>query len=112
MSSILIRFAAVVAGLFVAARFVDGIQVADLYTASIVAVLLGVLNLTVKPILVVLTLPVTIITLGLFMFVLNAGLFWFVSTFVEGFKVAGFVPALLGSLIVSIAGWIGATITS
>jgi putative membrane protein len=109
---IAIRIATVVAGLFVAANFVDGIGIADIYTAVIVAAILGILNLFVRPVLVVLTLPVTIITLGLFMFVLNAGIFWFVGTFVKGFTVAGFIPALLGSIIVSIAGWIGTKITS
>ena len=108
---LLIRFCAAVAGLFVAARFVQGIEVADFYTAVIVAIVLGVLNLVVRPILVVLTLPITILTLGLFMFVLNAGIFWFVGTFVEGFGVLGFSPALLGSIIVSIASWIGNKLT-
>jgi putative membrane protein len=111
MQKMLIRFLAVVLGLLIAARFVEGIEVADPYTAVIVAVVLGVLNLVVRPILVLLTLPVTIITLGTFLFVLNAGIFWFVSTFIEGFGVTGFVPAVLGSLVVSIASWVGNKIT-
>jgi putative membrane protein len=111
MQKMLIRFSAVVLGLLIAARFVGGIEIADPYTAVIVAVVLGVLNLIVRPILVLLTLPITIITLGTFLFILNAGIFWFVSTFIEGFGVTGFVPAFLGSLIVSIASWVGNKIT-
>jgi putative membrane protein len=108
---LLVRFLAVILGLFVAERFIQGIEVADFYTALVVAVVLGVLNLTVRPILVALTLPLTILTLGLFFFVLNAGIFWFVGTFIEGFTVSGFLPALFGSLIVSIASWVGNKIT-
>ena len=108
---LLVRFLAVILGLFAAERFIQGIEVADFYTALVVAVVLGVLNLTVRPILVALTLPLTILTLGLFFFVLNAGIFWFVGTFIEGFTVSGFLPALFGSLIVSIASWVGNKIT-
>lgn len=96
-----------VLALLLVARFVPGISVDGLYTAVVVAVLLGLLNLIVKPILVVLTLPVTILTLGLFIFVINAGIFWFVSTFVEGFTVSGFLPALVGAAIVSVLSTLG-----
>jgi len=106
MTSILIRLAAVVLGLFVAAELVDGIELVGLYVASIVAVLLGLLNLIVRPVLVVLTIPITLLTFGLFVFVINAALFWFVSSFVDGFNVAGFGSALLGSLCVSACSWI------
>lgn len=111
MQAVLIRIIAVIIGLFIAARFVPGIYLEDLYTAFIVVVLLGAVNLVVRPVLVVLTLPVTILTLGLFLFVVNAGLFWFIGSFVEGFDVEGFRPALLGSLIVSCMGWIANKLT-
>ena len=94
-------------GLLVAAHVVTGIMVDSLYIAIVAAFILGILNLIVRPILVVLTLPITIVTLGLFMFVINAGIFLFVSSFVEGFEVAGFTAALLGSLIVSVVSAIG-----
>lgn len=81
---------------------VPGISVTGFYAAFIVAVLLAVINVTLKPILFVLTLPITIITLGLFAFVLNAFLLLFVASIVEGFSVAGFLPALVGSLIISV----------
>ena len=86
-------------------------MVDTLYTAIIVAVLLGVINMVVRPILVLLTLPLTILTLGLFLFVVNASLFWFVGSFVEGFVVEGFAAALLGSLIVSFVGWVTQKLT-
>ena len=93
--------------LLVAAYVVPGIEVADLYTAIIAAVILGLLNAIVRPILVVLTLPITIVTLGLFIFVINTALFMFVASFIEGFAVDGFLAALLGSIVVSVVSTIG-----
>ena len=93
--------------ILLAAYIVPGITVASFYTALIVAVLLGVANLILKPILVILTLPISIITLGLFTLVINGFLFWFVGTIVKGFAVSGFMAALLGALIVSIANYLG-----
>ncbi len=88
--------------LILVAKFIPGITVSGLYPALIAALILGILNVLVRPILVILTFPITLLTLGLFIFVINAALFWFVASFVDGFKVDGFIPALLGSLIVSI----------
>jgi putative membrane protein len=102
MMTLLTKLLAVVVALLVASRYIPGIHVDSLYTAIMVAVILGLLNLIVRPVLVVLTLPITLLSLGLFLFVLNALLFWFVGSFVEGFDVAGFGPALLGSLLVSV----------
>jgi putative membrane protein len=99
-----------VLALFLVARYVPGIEVSGFYTALIVAVLLGLINLTLKPILILLTLPINLLTLGLFTFVINALLFWFVSTFVDGFTVDGFLPAFFGALVVSIVNWLGAKI--
>lgn len=79
-----------------------GIAVSGLYTAVVVAAIWGLLGLTIRPLLSLLTLPINIITFGLFSFVLNALLFWFVASFVEGFTVAGFIPALLGSVVLSL----------
>ena len=94
----------VVAGaLLLSAYIIPGIEVVSIYVALIAALVLGLLNLVVRPILLALTLPITIITFGLFAFVLNALLFMFAASFIEGFAVDGFIPALLGSLIVSIA---------
>jgi putative membrane protein len=81
----------------------SGIAISGLYPALVAGLFLGILNAIVRPILVVLTLPITILTLGLFIFVINAGIFLFVASFVDGFHVASFWSALLGSVLVSIA---------
>ena len=93
--------------LLLVAYLLPGVAVSSFYIALIVAVLLGLLNLIVKPILVVLTLPINILTLGLFMWVINGFLFWFVGTFVDGFSVDGFLTAIIGALIVSVFSWLG-----
>jgi putative membrane protein len=82
------------------------IRVDSFYTAMIVALVLGLVNAVVRPVLVLLTLPVTILTLGLFIFVINGLLFWFVASFVEGFSVAGFWPALFGAVVYSVISWL------
>lgn len=106
MLYLITRLLAVVFALLLVARYVPGVEVDSLYTALIVAVLLGLINITIKPILFVLTLPFTLLTFGLFALVLNALLFWFVATFVDGFAVEGFLPAFIGALIVTITGWV------
>lgn len=88
-------------------EIVPGVFIEDVYVAVIAAFVLGVLNAVVRPILVILTLPITIVTLGLFIFVINAGLFMFAASFLEGFSVANFGSALLASIIVSIGSTIG-----
>lgn len=85
---------------------ISGIEVRGIYTALIVAIILGILNTLIKPIVVILTLPITILTLGLFALVINGLFFWFVATFVEGFYVAGFWPAILGALVLSVVSWL------
>jgi putative membrane protein len=86
----------------VSAYLLPGVRVKDFVTALILAVVLAILNLLVKPILVILTLPVTIITLGLFLFVINAIIILLASKLVSGFKVDGFFWALIFSLILSL----------
>lgn len=85
---------------------VPGIHVNGFLTAVIVAAILGFLNMTVKPIVTLLTLPITIITLGLFSLVINALFFWFVATLVPSFSVANFIAAFWGALAVSVINWI------
>lgn len=94
-------------GLLLIAEFVSGISVDGFYAALVAAVILGLLNLVIRPILLILTLPITIVTLGLFAFIINATLFWFAASFIEGFHVANFWYALLGSLLMSIVSAIG-----
>ena len=93
-----------------AAYLVPGIVVESFYTALILAFVWGVINLTVKPILTILTLPVSILTLGLFSFVINALLLLFLGTIIKGFEVDGFIAAFLGALVIAIAGWAGSAL--
>jgi putative membrane protein len=81
------------------------IHIDSFVTALIVALILGLLNTIVRPILFLLTLPITIITLGLFIFVLNGLLLWFVASFVEGFSINGFWPAVFGAIVYSVISW-------
>ena|SRR3989338_7481712 len=85
--------------LIIIANIVPGFGVDGLYTALIAALVLGLANALIRPILFILTLPITIITLGLFTFVLNALMVWLASTVVKGFEVTGFVPALLAAIL-------------
>jgi len=89
------------------ARVIPGIEVASLHTALLTAMILGILNIVVRPFLFILTLPITIFTLGLFYFVINAGLLMFVASFLDGFDVESFWVALLGSLLISIINTVG-----
>lgn len=93
--------------LLAAAYLIPGIYVSSFYIALVVAFFLGVVNAVIRPILVILTLPINILTLGLFIFVINGFLFWFLSTFIEGFHVSGLFVAILGALTVSVFSYIG-----
>src|SRR5699024_5638382 len=88
--------------LLIVAYLLRGINVASFGSAMIAALVLGLLNALVKPVLIVLTLPITVVTLGLFLLVLNALLFWFAGSILKGFAVDGFGWALLGALVYSI----------
>lgn len=90
---------------FATAYILPGVHVENFVTAIIVGIVLGIINAFVKPLLVILTLPITIVTLGLFYFVLNALLILVVSQIVPGFTVASFWWALLFSLVISIVSW-------
>ena len=84
--------------------FSSGVRVDGFSNALIAAAVIGLLNMIVRPILILLTLPVTLVTLGLFLFVINALMFWSASGLLNGFHVNGFWAALLGSLIYSVLG--------
>ncbi|SFV01795.1 putative membrane protein [Polaromonas sp. YR568] len=90
------------AALLAVAYLYSGVTVSSFTGALIAAAVLGALNLVVRPILVLLTLPVTLVTLGLFLFVVNALMFWAAASLVSGLNVAGFGAALIGSLIYSV----------
>jgi putative membrane protein len=107
MKKFLLRAAFSALGLWLATRVVPGIGIDGAGTLAGAALLLGVANAIVRPVLVLLTLPITILTLGLFLFVVNAAVFGLVASLLDGFHVAGFVPALLGSLVVGCTGLLG-----
>lgn len=81
------------------------IHVSGFETALIAALVLGLINTLIRPILVLLTLPVTLLTLGLFIFVINGLLFWFVGSFIPGFRVDGFWAAVFGAIVYSLISW-------
>ncbi|RSZ37541.1 MULTISPECIES: phage holin family protein [Variovorax] len=101
---IIIKWLLSAVALLAVAYLYSGVQVNSFGSALIAAAVIGLLNMVVRPVLVVLTLPVTIVTLGLFLFVINALLFWAASGLLSGFQVSGFVAALIGSLIYSLLG--------
>jgi putative membrane protein len=88
--------------LLILAYYVPGIEVDGVYIAIVSAIILGLLNGIVRPVLFILTLPITLLTLGIFSFIINALLFWFASSFIDGFSVSGFWVALFGSVILSL----------
>ena len=87
---------------FIISQYVPGIYVESFYVALILAIFWGIINVTLKPILIFLTLPITILTLGLFTFVINGFLFWFLSTFIKGFYVESFFYAFFGAILLSL----------
>lgn len=91
--------------ILVAAYILPGVHITSFLTALVVAVVLGIINAFIKPLLIILTLPITILTLGLFTLVINALLIMFTSWIVPGFVVDGFWWALLFSIVLSIVNW-------
>ncbi len=92
------------AALLAVAHLYSGVQVQSFSSALIAAVVIALFNILLRPLLIVLTLPVTVVTLGLFLFVINALMFWAAASVLEGLQVQGFVAALVGSLLYTIAG--------
>ncbi|MBT9456613.1 MAG: phage holin family protein [Burkholderiaceae bacterium] len=101
---IIVRWLLLAAALLLVAHLYSGVHVTSFGAAMIAALVLGLLNTLLRPVLVLLTLPVTVITLGLFLFVINALMFWAAANLLDGFNVAGFSAALIGSLIYSLCG--------
>ena len=101
---IIVKWLLSAAALFAVAYLYGGVQIQSYSAALIAALVIGLFNMILRPVLVVLTLPVTIISLGLFLFVINALMFWAAAGMLDGFHVNGFGAALLGSLIYSAFG--------
>jgi len=103
----ILRYLGTVAAVYLTVALVPGVTVSGGWiTILLVAVVWSVITFVIRPVLRILTLPITIITVGLFSFVLNALLFWAMTLIVPGFVVAGFLPALLGALVLSILSWL------
>lgn len=103
---LLLRWLVSAAALMLIAMFVPGIKVASFYSALIAALIFGLINALIRPIAVLLTLPINLLSLGVFTFFINALMFWLASTIVKGFFVAGFWPAFWGALIMWIVAWV------
>ena len=99
---IILRWCINALALLAVAYLYSGVQVDGIVAALIAALVLGLVNAIIRPVLILLTLPVTLLSMGLFIFVINALLFWFVAEVVSGFKVTGFMAALIGSLMYSV----------
>lgn len=92
--------------LYAVTAVVPGIQLSGAYAAFITVLVLALVNAVIRPLIILLTLPINIITLGLFTLVINGCMFWLVSTVVKGFAVTNFTAAFLGALVFSILSWI------
>ena len=103
---ILVRWLLLAAALLLVANLYTGVTVSGFGGALVAAFVIGLLNTLVRPLLVLLTLPVTLLTLGLFLFVINALMFYWAASFLQGLTVTGFGAALIGSIIYSVCGMV------
>jgi putative membrane protein len=105
-------FRAVIAavGLWIATRWVSGIHIDTPMTLVLAGLLLGIINAIVRPVAIILTLPITLLTLGFFLLVVNAGMLGLVAFLLPGFRMASFGAAFLAAIIVTITGWIGSAL--
>ena len=97
-------------GLWLAAKLVSGIVIKDTGTLVIAALLLGIVNDFVRPVVFVLTLPITIVTLGLFLLIVNAAMIGLVAMLLSGFQVHGLIPGVLAAIVTGVTSWIGGMI--
>ena len=104
MLKLIVKWVLSASALLFVAYVYQGVTVASFGSAMLAALVIGLLNTVVRPVLVVLTLPVTVLTLGLFLFVINALVFWAAASVLDGFQVRGFFAALIGSLLYTLIG--------
>jgi putative membrane protein len=104
MVKLIVKWLLSASALLFVAYIYQGVTVTSFTSAMLAALIIGLLNTVVRPVLVVLTLPVTLLTLGLFLFVINALMFWAAAGVLDGFRVRDFVAALVGSLIYTALG--------
>lgn len=106
MTGFVLRLLVVALGLWIAAALVPGVEIQGGGTLLIAALLLGLVNAVVRPLLIVLTLPITVLTLGFFLLVINAGMLALVAWALDDFTISGFWPAVGGGLVVGVTGWL------
>lgn len=107
MSRAIARLLISALALLAVAYVLPGFSVSSFYIAVVTAIILGFVNIFIRPIVYILTLPINILTLGLFSFVINALILWFLASFIDGFYVDGFISALLGAIVLAFFGFIG-----
>ena len=110
MAYFILRVLVAALGLWLATEWVTGIHVSTPTTLILAALLLGLVNAVVRPIVVLLTLPFTLVTLGLFLLVVNAAMLGLVAAFLPGFSVSGFWPAFWAAIVVSVVSWVGSVL--
>ncbi len=106
MIGLMLRVVTVALGLWLATKLISGIEVQEGWTLLAAALLLAIVNAVVRPIAIVVTLPLSILTLGFFLLVINAAMLGLVSWLLDGFEIAGFWSALFGSVVISVTGWL------
>jgi putative membrane protein len=109
MRGFLIRVLIVAAGLWVASKLVPGVTINDGWSLAFAALLLGIVNAFVRPVVIILTLPLTILTLGLFLLVINAAMLSLVAWMLDGMTVGGFWSAFFGAIVVSLTAWLASS---
>lgn len=109
MLGFLIRVVIVALGLWVASKIIPGVEINDATSLALAALVLGVINAFVRPVVVIMTLPLTILTLGLFLLIINAAMLSLTAWMLEGMTVAGFWPAFFGAIVIAITGWIASS---
>ncbi|MFA6040403.1 MAG: phage holin family protein [Methylophilus sp.] len=106
MVKVLISWLLKALALIAVAYLVPNIYVANIWIALVAALIIGLANILIKPILVIFTLPITLITLGLFIFVINGLLFWAVGHFLQGFEVRTVLAGIIGAIVYSVISWV------
>ncbi len=109
MNGFLLRLAISALGLWLASQLISGVKIDGGWTLLFAALLLGFVNALVRPIVLLITLPLTLITLGLFILIVNAAMFSLVAAMLDGFRLSGFGAAMLGALVVSITSWLASS---
>ncbi len=112
MTGFLLRTALVAVGLWLATQLLPGLEFDGPITLLAAALLLGIVNAVIRPLAILLTLPLTLVTLGVFLAVINAAMLGLVAWLLDGFRLNGFWSALLGSLVVSLTSWVGSGLMS